>query len=62
VTLRTFFGWKGVGGFARATWKSVNRVDGGALGEDLRFSDLALFTTQGWVDLAERKALVQNYP
>ncbi len=62
VTLQTFFGLNGVGGFVRGTWKSATRVDGGPRGEDLRFSDLALFTTQAWMDLGERKALAKDRP
>jgi hypothetical protein len=44
----------GVGLFTRATWKASTFVDGGALGQDLKFSALPLFYAQGFVDLGER--------
>lgn len=62
VTLQGSLGGNGMGAFVRGTWKSATAVDGGARGEDLRFSDLGLLTVQTWIDLGEQKALTKDRP
>lgn len=52
----------GFGGFMNATWRASTRVEGGAGGEDLFFSDQTTVNLNLFADLSARTAWVERFP
>lgn len=52
----------GVGGFMNATWRASTRVEGGAGGQDLFFSDQTTVNLNLFADLSSRTAWVERFP
>lgn len=62
VTIQGTFAQNGYGSSFRAAWKSSTRINGGASGGNLHFSDIPTIAISAYVDLNSRKALSTRYP
>jgi hypothetical protein len=52
----------GFGSFLNANWRQATRVDGGAGGSDLAFSDQTTVNLNVFADLSQRTAWVEKFP